>query len=128
MLNLLNYLANRRLHSSLPGFVASVALLRTFSCGGWIYITSGDHGLMHDILMISLVDLPPFLLTNVKTTATSSSPSLIMQVPLSSLLPPQKVPVSLSRASFSVLQSHSSTFISNTKYIKYQEVRLLRLP
>jgi hypothetical protein len=35
-------------------------LVRTFSCGGWVYITSSDDHDVHDILMIAYIvaDLP----------------------------------------------------------------------
>lgn len=36
-----------------PKFVGSVGLMRTFLCGGWVYITSTDDHDWHDIFMIS---------------------------------------------------------------------------
>ncbi|KAK7966801.1 Protein cwh43 [Apiospora aurea] len=37
----------------LPKFVAGVGLFRTFTCGGWTYVTSTDDHDWHDIFMIS---------------------------------------------------------------------------
>ncbi len=49
------YLLTRRPGTKLPGFVASMGLLRTLTCGGWTYITSTDDHDWHDILMISYI-------------------------------------------------------------------------
>lgn len=49
------YILTRRPNSKLPGFVASMGLLRTLTCGGWTYITSTDDHDWHDILMISYI-------------------------------------------------------------------------
>ncbi|PHH75926.1 hypothetical protein CDD82_4217 [Ophiocordyceps australis] len=49
------YLLTRKPGSRLPGFVASMGLLRTFTCGGWTYITSTDDHDWHDILMVSYI-------------------------------------------------------------------------
>ncbi|PHH89000.1 hypothetical protein CDD83_6777 [Cordyceps sp. RAO-2017] len=49
------YLMTRKPGSRLPGFVASMGLLRTLTCGGWTYITSTDDHDWHDILMISYI-------------------------------------------------------------------------
>ncbi|PKX88388.1 putative integral plasma membrane protein [Aspergillus novofumigatus IBT 16806] len=47
------YLLTARPKSTLPRIVAGVGLFRTFTCGGWAYVTSTDvHG-WHDIFMIS---------------------------------------------------------------------------
>ncbi|KAJ2926820.1 hypothetical protein H1R20_g10260, partial [Candolleomyces eurysporus] len=43
------------LYGSTSLFVFGV--LRTISCGGWVYITSSDSGLMHDVLMIGYIAL-----------------------------------------------------------------------
>ncbi|KAJ2911915.1 hypothetical protein MD484_g8496, partial [Candolleomyces efflorescens] len=44
-----------QLYGSTSLFVFGV--LRTLSCGGWVYITSNDSGLMHDVLMIGYIVL-----------------------------------------------------------------------
>ncbi|PHH62888.1 hypothetical protein CDD81_6606 [Ophiocordyceps australis] len=49
------YLLTRKPGSRLPGFIASMGLLRTFTCGGWTYITSTDDHDWHDILMVSYI-------------------------------------------------------------------------
>ncbi|KAF2121781.1 calcofluor white hypersensitive protein precursor [Lophiotrema nucula] len=47
------YILTRTPNSSLPGFVASVGIFRTLTCGGWTYVTSTDDHDWHDIFMIS---------------------------------------------------------------------------
>jgi hypothetical protein len=49
------YLMTRKPGSKLPGFVATMGVLRTLTCGGWTYITSTDDHDWHDILMISYI-------------------------------------------------------------------------
>ncbi|KAI6103869.1 Frag1/DRAM/Sfk1 family-domain-containing protein [Pisolithus croceorrhizus] len=48
----LQYLLNRQSQSSLPGWVFLCGVIRTLSCGGWVYITSNDDHDVHDVLMI----------------------------------------------------------------------------
>ncbi|KAK6543152.1 hypothetical protein TWF694_007071 [Orbilia ellipsospora] len=57
LLVLLWYFLTSRPGSSLPKFVASVGIMRTFLCGGWVYITSTDDHDWHDIFMISYLVL-----------------------------------------------------------------------
>ncbi|KKK18452.1 hypothetical protein P175DRAFT_0446171 [Aspergillus ochraceoroseus IBT 24754] len=47
------YLLTARPNSTLPKFIAGVGLFRTFTCGGWTYVTSTDDHDWHDIFMIS---------------------------------------------------------------------------
>ncbi|KAF9814424.1 hypothetical protein IEO21_05088 [Rhodonia placenta] len=54
---LLQYYLYRSSSSGLPGFVMLCGILRTLSCGGWVYITSTDDHDAHDILMISYIVL-----------------------------------------------------------------------
>ncbi|OAA56063.1 calcofluor white hypersensitive protein [Cordyceps fumosorosea ARSEF 2679] len=49
------YLLTRKPGTKLPGFVATMGVLRTLTCGGWTYITSTDDHDWHDILMISYI-------------------------------------------------------------------------
>ncbi|KAK0384488.1 hypothetical protein NLU13_8574 [Sarocladium strictum] len=49
------YVLTRKPGQKLPGFVASMGILRTLTCGGWTYITSTDNHDWHDILMISYI-------------------------------------------------------------------------
>jgi hypothetical protein len=49
------YLLTRKPGSKLPGFIASMGIFRTLTCGGWTYITSTDDHDWHDILMISYI-------------------------------------------------------------------------
>ncbi|KAI6037664.1 Frag1/DRAM/Sfk1 family-domain-containing protein [Pisolithus marmoratus] len=48
----LQYLLNRQSPSSLPGWMFLFGIIRTLSCGGWVYITSNDDHDVHDVLMI----------------------------------------------------------------------------
>jgi hypothetical protein len=47
------YLLTRRPGQKLPKFVAFMGIFRTFTCGGWTYVTSTDDHDWHDIFMIS---------------------------------------------------------------------------
>lgn len=47
------YLLTARPNATLPKVVAGVGLFRTFTCGGWTYVTSTDDHDWHDIFMIS---------------------------------------------------------------------------
>lgn len=47
------YFMTARANSSLPKFIAGVGVFRTFTCGGWTYVTSTDDHDWHDIFMIS---------------------------------------------------------------------------
>lgn len=59
LVTLLYYL-QRSQDSSLPTVVFISGLVRTISCGGWVYITSSDDHDVHDVLMITYIvcDLP----------------------------------------------------------------------
>ncbi|KAI1810388.1 Frag1/DRAM/Sfk1 family protein [Poronia punctata] len=47
------YLLTARPNKALPKFVAFMGIFRTFTCGGWTYVTSTDDHDWHDIFMIS---------------------------------------------------------------------------
>ncbi|KAM3070080.1 Protein cwh43 [Clarireedia jacksonii] len=47
------YLLTARKNATLPKFVAFMGVFRTFTCGGWTYVTSTDDHDWHDIFMIS---------------------------------------------------------------------------
>ncbi|KAK9248139.1 Frag1/DRAM/Sfk1 family-domain-containing protein [Lipomyces tetrasporus] len=49
----LTYLVNAKPGAFFPKVHAMVGLLRTFTCGGWVYITSTDDHDWHDIFMIA---------------------------------------------------------------------------
>ncbi|ESK82818.1 calcofluor white hypersensitive protein [Moniliophthora roreri MCA 2997] len=53
----LQYLLQRSSTSSLPTIIFICGLLRTFSCGGWVYITSTDDHDVHDVCMVAYVVL-----------------------------------------------------------------------
>ena len=52
---LLQYYLQRDVSSALPKFLLSVGVVRTLSCGGWVFITSSDDHDWHDILMITYI-------------------------------------------------------------------------
>ncbi|RMZ90266.1 hypothetical protein DV736_g2533, partial [Chaetothyriales sp. CBS 134916] len=47
------YFLTRRPGSNLPAIIAGIGIFRTFTCGGWTYVTSTDDHDWHDIFMIS---------------------------------------------------------------------------
>lgn len=51
------YLRLWRPKSWVPAFALGSGILRTFTCGGWVYITSTDDHNFHDIFMISYIVL-----------------------------------------------------------------------
>ncbi|KAH8117743.1 Frag1/DRAM/Sfk1 family-domain-containing protein [Phellopilus nigrolimitatus] len=51
----LQYYLQRSSATSLPFFVLLSGLVRTLSCGGWVYITSEDDHDAHDVLMIAYI-------------------------------------------------------------------------
>ncbi|KAI0714424.1 Frag1/DRAM/Sfk1 family-domain-containing protein [Cerioporus squamosus] len=53
----LQYYLHRTPTSSVPGFLFLIGILRTLSCGGWVFITSSDDHDVHDVLMISYIVL-----------------------------------------------------------------------
>ncbi|KAI0636196.1 Frag1/DRAM/Sfk1 family-domain-containing protein [Trametes polyzona] len=58
--------------SSIPGFLLLVGILRTLSCGGWVYITSSDDHDVHDVLMISYIVLNlPWMFGSIAFTPAS---------------------------------------------------------
>ncbi|KAJ2616468.1 Protein cwh43 [Coemansia sp. RSA 1365] len=49
-----------------------VGFLRTWTCGGWVYVTSGDDHDVHDIMMISYMLLTlPYMLLLIQTSDKS---------------------------------------------------------
>jgi hypothetical protein len=64
-----SYLLNRATYpsSTLPGIVLATGVLRTLSCGGWVYITSSDDHDIHDVLMILYIVLNlPWMFGNIR--------------------------------------------------------------
>ena len=51
------YFLTRHKRDFLPKFVAFVGILRTVMCGGWVYVTSTDDHMWHDVFMISYLIL-----------------------------------------------------------------------
>ncbi|GAA6050383.1 hypothetical protein JCM3770_004011 [Rhodotorula araucariae] len=79
LLILLALASHRQLRpcSLLPSFLATVAAVRTISCGGWVFITSSDHGDVHDFFMVLYIvlNLPYMILHTVLTpTGTLAKP------------------------------------------------------
>ena len=54
-LGALQYLVHRTRSSCLPLVVFITGIIRTLSCGGWVYITSTDDHDAHDVLMIGYI-------------------------------------------------------------------------
>lgn len=52
-----NFLRLYKKNSTLPYIAAISGIVRTFTCGGWVYITSTDDHDWHDIFMISYIVL-----------------------------------------------------------------------
>jgi Frag1/DRAM/Sfk1 family len=46
------YLLTYRRGTAMPKVVVAIGVLRTFLCGGWVYVTSTDDHGFHDITMI----------------------------------------------------------------------------
>ncbi|OJT05847.1 Protein cwh43 [Trametes pubescens] len=68
----LQYYLQRNPHSSFPGFLLLVGILRTLSCGGWVYITSSDDHDAHDVLMIGYIMLNiPWMFGSIACTPVS---------------------------------------------------------
>ncbi|SGZ47950.1 CIC11C00000005210 [Sungouiella intermedia] len=57
MLIFLNFIVLYRKKLILPYILLFLGLLRTFTCGGWVYITSTDDHDWHDIFMIAYIIL-----------------------------------------------------------------------
>ncbi|KAK2463467.1 hypothetical protein APHAL10511_004553 [Amanita phalloides] len=55
LLVIIQYYCHRSQDSSLPTWVFVSGIIRTFTCGGWVYITSTDDHDVHDIFMISYI-------------------------------------------------------------------------
>ncbi|KAF9790260.1 Frag1/DRAM/Sfk1 family-domain-containing protein [Thelephora terrestris] len=49
------YLQSQTRKSSWPFTLLIVGVIRSLSCGGWVFITSNDHHDAHDVLMISYI-------------------------------------------------------------------------
>ena len=63
------YMLNRQTFpsSSLPAVLSVVGVLRTLTCGGWVYITSSDDHDVHDVLMILYIVLNlPWMFGNIR--------------------------------------------------------------
>ncbi|PFH46805.1 hypothetical protein AMATHDRAFT_153788 [Amanita thiersii Skay4041] len=51
----IQYYYHRSKTSSLPLYVFISGIIRTLTCGGWVYITSSDDHDVHDIFMVSYI-------------------------------------------------------------------------
>jgi len=63
------YMLNRQMFpsSALPAVLSVVGVLRTLTCGGWVYITSSDDHDVHDVLMVLYIVLNiPWMLGNIR--------------------------------------------------------------
>ncbi|KAL0574045.1 Protein cwh43 [Marasmius crinis-equi] len=63
------YFLHRSPTSSLPTIIFICGILRTLSCGGWVYITSSDDHDIHDVCMISYILLNiPWMVGGIMST------------------------------------------------------------
>ncbi|KAJ3788058.1 Frag1/DRAM/Sfk1 family-domain-containing protein [Lentinula aff. detonsa] len=70
MLVSLLYYLQRSQESSLPAVVFISGIIRTLSCGGWVYITSSDDHDVHDVFMISYIVLNlPWMIGGIYSTS-----------------------------------------------------------
>ncbi|KAJ4487416.1 Frag1/DRAM/Sfk1 family-domain-containing protein [Lentinula lateritia] len=70
------YFLQRSNESSLPAIVFVSGIIRTLSCGGWVYITSSDDHDAHDIFMITYIVLNlPWMVGGIYST-TKKCPSV----------------------------------------------------
>lgn len=68
-----NYIRLYKPDSALPKFSLIIGILRTVTCGGWVYITSGDDHDWHDIFMISYIILTlPWNISIIKLSPLSN--------------------------------------------------------
>ncbi|KAJ3556781.1 hypothetical protein NM688_g1829 [Phlebia brevispora] len=66
----LQYFLQKSTSTVLPTILLFTGVLRTLSCGGWVFITSTDDHDWHDILMISYIVLNlPWMLGGIACTA-----------------------------------------------------------
>ena len=69
---LFQYYLHHSSTSSLPTVVFLAGIVRTLSCGGWVYITSSDDHDVHDFMMILyIVCNIPWMLLGIVTTPIS---------------------------------------------------------
>ncbi|KAJ3826969.1 Frag1/DRAM/Sfk1 family-domain-containing protein [Lentinula raphanica] len=69
LVSLLYYL-QRSQETSLPGIVFTSGIVRTLSCGGWVYITSSDDHDIHDVFMITYIVLNlPWMIGGIYATS-----------------------------------------------------------
>jgi hypothetical protein len=129
LLILFTLLAHRSSHpsSTLPAVVAATSVSRTLACGGWVFVTSSDHGDVHDVFMISFVlsSLPSSAVPNIHchpATSYSTFPTWLSRPssPLP-LRPPSRL-VDGSAAPFSPLSFPSCTGTCSTRFTESPEV------
>ncbi|KAI0784469.1 Frag1/DRAM/Sfk1 family-domain-containing protein [Abortiporus biennis] len=71
---LLQYYLHRSSASVLPGILCCVGIIRTLSCGGFVYITSSDDHDVHDVLMITyIVCNIPWMFGGIKCTPVQNT-------------------------------------------------------
>ncbi|GAA5821666.1 hypothetical protein JCM11251_000961 [Rhodosporidiobolus azoricus] len=79
LLILLTYVSQlgSRKSNVLPAVLAVTSASRTLFCGGWVFVTSSDHGDVHDIFMVGYIvlNLPYMILTTYLTPSTTRASS-----------------------------------------------------
>jgi len=93
------YMQRQANKSSGPFVLLIVGIVRSLSCGGWVYITSTDHHDVHDVLMVS------YIICNVPWMFGSIS-----------YTPPTRLIVKR-RRSVGHTNSHPTPLMSNRRYI-----------
>ncbi|GAA5895793.1 hypothetical protein JCM8208_005089 [Rhodotorula glutinis] len=80
LLILVGFVSHRHLypHSALPAALAVIAAVRTICCGGWVFVTSSDHGDVHDVFMVAYIvlNLPYMILETVLTPSGTRAKTL----------------------------------------------------
>ena len=70
----LQYFLHSSSKSSLPTVVFLSGIVRTVSCGGWVYVTSTDHHDFHDVMMVLyIVCNVPWMLLGIRATPAARS-------------------------------------------------------
>ncbi|GAA5953754.1 hypothetical protein JCM3765_006958 [Sporobolomyces pararoseus] len=77
LLILLTYILQRQTRSTAgrtPAVLAGISVARTLSCAGWAYITSSDHGDVHDVFMVLYIVLNlPYMVLHTYSSRPNST-------------------------------------------------------
>ncbi|GAA5915772.1 Cwh43p [Sporobolomyces salmoneus] len=77
LLVILYYILQRQSRSTTswtPAILAGVSIARALSCAGWVYITSSDHGDVHDVFMVLYIVLNlPYMILHTSLSPPNSA-------------------------------------------------------